>query len=208
MMSGAEIIGLISGIIAIVDAVSKVYTDIRDAQGLPQDFREAARKLPLVRNVLQTTERRLRACKPDTDSLEATKPTVEDCKNKIERLESIFRKVIPQTEGKSSSRYVIAMRALGKGDQVGCLMKGILEDVQLLAGDHGIKAATETQVGEVIRAIEDLSTMPVSTPAETPIGVHYGSGDQYTYRGVGDQNINTGPGSQFIGHTQHFGSSF
>ncbi|KXX74227.1 Vegetative incompatibility protein HET-E-1 [Madurella mycetomatis] len=48
-MSGAEVISIISGIIAIVDATAKVYDAANDASGLPEAFLDVVTRLPLIK---------------------------------------------------------------------------------------------------------------------------------------------------------------
>jgi hypothetical protein len=50
-MSGAEaglVIGLISGLLQLLDTAKKVYDAAQDAKGLPKAFREVAERIPLV----------------------------------------------------------------------------------------------------------------------------------------------------------------
>ena len=53
-MSGPEVTGPISGIIAMIGATMKIYGAANDASGLPEAFRYVATRLPLVRETLQT----------------------------------------------------------------------------------------------------------------------------------------------------------
>jgi len=39
-MSGAEVIGIISGVIAIINATIKIYSAANDASSLPEAFRD------------------------------------------------------------------------------------------------------------------------------------------------------------------------
>ncbi|KAH8591315.1 hypothetical protein B0O99DRAFT_663707 [Bisporella sp. PMI_857] len=212
-MSGSEgglVIGWISGTIAIIDAITKVYDATQDAEGLPQAFREVTQRLPLVRDTLQATEGHMKRYNLGDESCIAMKPVVEGCKDKAVRLETIFQKVIPQADTSRLDRYYKAVRTLGKGNRVEALMKGMLEDVQLLAGNHAIKAATEAQIEQLAKAIEELSGISPSLPEHisedsSPAITNYGSGPQNIHSGLGDQNNNTGSGKQYIAQTQNFG---
>jgi hypothetical protein len=48
-------------------------------------------------------------------------------------LDDLFNKVIPKENASRVERYFKAAKTLGKGGKVEGLMKGILEDIQLLA---------------------------------------------------------------------------
>jgi hypothetical protein len=200
-MSGAEVIGIISGTIAILDAVTKVYSAVIDASGLPPAFRDVARRLPLVQHTLQTAETHLNKYNPDEESYRAMKPTLEGCKDKAKRLEKIFQKVVPRDNTPTLERYFMAVRTVGKGDRVETLMKGMLEDVQLLTGNRAIEAATEAQVGELEKALKEVSTIPPSLPTDgsSPSITNFGPGPQNIHTGSGNQNNNTGSGQQFNG---------
>ncbi|VBB80706.1 Putative HET containing-domain vegetative incompatibility protein [Podospora comata] len=168
-MSGAEVIGIISGIIAIVDATAKVYNAANDALGLPGAFRDIATRLPLVRKTLQTVSRNLNNTNPDEEYCKAIKPVLKRCENRATQLDKIFKSVVPQADASRMERYVHAVRTLGKGDTVETLMKGILEDVQLLTSSRVAELPTETSVAAVIReAIEEVSAIPTSLPQ----GIH------------------------------------
>ena len=209
-MSGAEaslVLGLISSIITVIDTIVKVYNDVKDAEGIPMTFREIAQRLPLIQDTLRISEAHINECSLDEESCRAIKPIVEGCKDKALRLEIMFRKVVPQVNITRLDRYRVAVRALGKGNRVEALMKGVLEDVQLLAGNHAIKASTKAEVGKLIKAIEELSVIPPSISEDTS-GYsinNCGFGTQNVNTGDGTQNINIGGGKQFIGERQYFG---
>ena len=165
-MSGPEVIGLVSGIIAIVGATVKVYDAATNASGLPEAFRHVATRLPLVHETLQTVSGYLNTADPDVAFCKGIKPVLEGCADKATRLKTIFEKVVPQADASTMERYLLAARTLGKGDTVESLMKGILDDIQLLTGNRVTKLATEAKIAELIRtALQDVSAIPSSLPA-------------------------------------------
>ncbi|ETS77351.1 hypothetical protein PFICI_11225 [Pestalotiopsis fici W106-1] len=200
-MSGAEIIGVVSAIIAILDAAVKVYDTVSDASGLPLAFRDVARRLPLVTETMQTVRQHLDSCNPDESVYKAVEPIADSCKDKASRLERIFREVIPQESASRMQRYKLAFRTLGKGSLVESLMKGILDDVQLLAGNHIMKLGTEADLRRLAEASDEVSTLPPSLPSNTWHGSinNHGSGFQNINTGSGRQINNNGAGQQFIG---------
>jgi len=197
-MSGVEVIGLISAAISIFDAVTTLFDAIKDAQGLPQAFREVAARLPLVQDVLQTVAKQVNKSHIDDGSYEAMKTLLESCKSKASALETVLQKTISPPEASRLERYYLAVKSLGKGNRVEILMKGILQDMQLLVGNNALKAASESQVQTLLTAVEELSTIPPSAPDEdgSHIYLNYGSGPQ-AINNDGTQNINTGSGHQF-----------
>jgi hypothetical protein len=163
-MSGAEVIGIISGIIAIVDATVKVYNAANDASGLPEAFRDVSTRLPIVSKILRTISGNLNSI-PDEEYCNAIKPVIQRCENRAIQLEKLFKDVVPQTGASRRERYVLAARTWAKGDTVESLMKGILEDVQLLTSNRMAELSTETSNAAVIRkVIEEVAAIPPSLP--------------------------------------------
>ena len=211
-MSGAEVIavlGVISSIISIVDGTKKVYDAATNAQGLPEAFREVAGRLPIVANTLDSAKQNIEERKINNDSCDGVKHTVEACEEKAKKLEELFHKAIPSDGASDLKRYYKAVKAWGKGSEVENLMKGMLEDVQLLSCERGMKSATKAQQEQIIKAIAEVSAVTPSVPEhefQEPgfTNSNYGSGTQYNARG---ENIAQGSARQYIsgGGTMNFG---
>jgi hypothetical protein len=160
-MSGAEailVLGVISSVISIIDGIKQVYDAAADAEGLPDTFREVAGRLPLVKTILAAAQQQIDGGKADEASCKAMRPVIEACEEKSKKLDVLFRKVVPPDDASRLDRYFKAARTLGKGSQVESLMKGMLEDLQLLANNHGIKTVTTEQI---TKAISFLSKSPL-----------------------------------------------
>ncbi|KAH9203473.1 hypothetical protein DL95DRAFT_472355 [Leptodontidium sp. 2 PMI_412] len=67
-MSGAEVIGLISSVIAIIEAAKTVYDAAADAKGQPEEFRQVAARLPLLIGLLDNAKRG--SCEDKAESLD------------------------------------------------------------------------------------------------------------------------------------------
>src|SRR4051812_6904228 len=102
-MSVAEAIGLISGVISIIEATKTVYDAAKDAKGQPEAFRQVTERLPLVIEILRSAEERASAL--DETALDALEHTLELCKAKAENLKKIFQKVIRKDDDKWYDRY-------------------------------------------------------------------------------------------------------
>jgi hypothetical protein len=171
-MAGAEaaslVIGLVSGIIAIIDATLTVYDAATDASGLPEVFRDVAKRLPSVQDTLKAAQEHLKT-NPDKASCDAMMPVLKDCEEKANRLAEIFEKVVPPADASRTDRYLLAARTLGKGDTVESLMKGILDDIHLLTSNRTINLPTRAEIAALIRAaIAEASAIPPSLPAGIP----------------------------------------
>ncbi|KAJ4256195.1 hypothetical protein NW762_009273 [Fusarium torreyae] len=145
-MSGAEAL-------AVLSAISTLYDAVSDAKGLPSAFREVANRLPLVYETLQTANKEVDAGGLSETTCKALQKVVEACGTKAENLEIIFKNVLPDADSSRMDRYLKAWKSLPKGSRVELLMKGILEDIQVPASNHGMKTV-EGQAGETHRSFQ------------------------------------------------------
>lgn len=210
-MSGAEaafVVGLISSVIAIIEATKTIYDAAKDTKGQPEAFRQAAARLPLVIEILHRAAEKAQTL--DETAQEALEPILESCKRKAEKLDKTFQKVIRKDDDNWYDRYKKAIGTLGKGDKVECLMEGILVDIQLLACDEKLMGiATETQMKGLEDGIEEMKGMPSSLQDETRSVTqnHHGSGNNIANTGRGA--MHTGNGDLYhneIKGDAHFGS--
>ncbi|WYZ43989.1 hypothetical protein EsH8_VII_000425 [Colletotrichum jinshuiense] len=196
-MSGAEVIGLVSGIIAIIDVIVKIQDAAQQASGLPAAFRDVARRMPLLRDTMLAVQEDL-SSGGDDRSFEALGQVLDSCKEKVDSLEKIFREVIVTPDASRTQRYTSAVRTLGKGRTLEDHMSGITADIHLLMANYAIKAATRTKLGGIVGEME-ISQSHQGSNLESYIANH-GTGSQNIHTGTGDQNINSGSGGQFSGH--------
>ncbi|KAJ3575034.1 hypothetical protein NPX13_g4174 [Xylaria arbuscula] len=102
-MSGAEVLGVISSIVAIVDAAIKVYDAAQNTKGLPSSFLQAAARLPLLRDVLFTAQQGF-----DADKHWGTYASLErvllHCKEKADALQKIFNDTMAAPEASRAER--------------------------------------------------------------------------------------------------------
>ncbi|KAG4427767.1 hypothetical protein IFR05_016752, partial [Cadophora sp. M221] len=189
-MSGAEVISLISGVIAIIEAAQKIYDAAADAKGQPHEFRQVAARLPLVIGLLNNAKAgvpRLNATEQ-----EGLETILQSCEDKAESLEKMFRRVIRKDDDKWHERYKKAVVVVTKGKQVESLMGEILKDVQVIVCDKLKDITTSDQVKELGEAIKEMKETPSSLQEER------GSVTQ-NHDGSGNNNANTGPGPMHTG---------
>ena len=211
-MSGAEaiaVLGVISSIISIIDGTKQIYDAATNARGLPGAFREVADRLPIIESILDSAKRHIGEEKVDNDSCQGVQHIVEACEEKAKKLDELFHKAIPADGASDLKRYYKAVKAWGKGNEVENLMKGMLEDVQLLACERGMQISTKAQQEQIAKAINDVSTVSPSVPEheyqETSFtNMNYGSGTQNNAQG---ENIAQGSARQYMsgGGTMNFG---
>ncbi|KAI1772520.1 SesA protein [Hypoxylon cercidicola] len=195
-MSGAEVIGLISGIIAIIDASLKLYEAVDDASGLPQSFRDVAARLPLVHDTLEKASTGLTGEEDTAAAYIALARVLESCRNKAAALKEVLQAVMPAVNASRMERYYKAIKTLPNADKVENLMDGILGDLQVLTGNRAVKAATQAQIERLIDAAKRGEKLEGggSTPAVSLYNAS--TGLQYVHSGPGNQNVATGHGIQ------------
>ncbi|KAK1774823.1 hypothetical protein QBC45DRAFT_336742, partial [Copromyces sp. CBS 386.78] len=224
-MSGLEILGAISSVIAILEAGARVIGACQDANGIPSSMRDAHARLPLVIETLRLVDNDVRSSR-GSDTNRGMEKVLKACEKKAISLERIFRACIPPGAPRSSlcRRIVTAIRMtlrVGKTRKIEYLMKGILEDIQLLADNHALSDSTRHQIrqstesmiqGDWRRALPSplvsKSTVVVPStyghaPQHQPSGHHnhhQGTGTQYIHvHGGGILNINSGQSPYIVG---------
>ncbi|KAJ5709099.1 hypothetical protein N7493_010433 [Penicillium malachiteum] len=181
-MSGVELeaaVGLISGIIAIIQAVKQISDNVKDAANLPEAFREMGKRLPIVLSTLQIAQSQIER-NADEESCHAMNAVMTNCNSnlKTEQLRRIFDAVARSPDASRIECYRKAVRQWSKGKLVEVLAKDMIEDVRVLAMNRSIRAATKAQVAEFLKAIEDLANIEPSLSDGSSFNQHhYGSGD-------------------------------
>ena len=178
-------------------------------KAFPEAFRDVADRLPIVKNILGSAKEYIDKGDVGEDSCKGVKHVVKACEKKAKKLDELFHKAITADGASDVQRYYKAVKAYGKGEEVESLMKGMLEDVQLLACERGIKTATQAQQEQIAQAITEVSAIPSSVPEhvfkETGIlANNSGSGTQNIAQG---EHIAQGSARQYIsgGGTMNFG---
>jgi hypothetical protein len=211
-MSGVEaiaVLGAISSIITLIDATKQIYNAATNAQGLPSAFREVAGRLPIVENILGSARQQITDGDVDEASCKGVKDIIVACENKAKHLDELFHKAIPADGASDVKRYWKAVKAYGKGNEVENLMKGMLEDVQLLACERGMRTATNAQQEQITQAIAEVSAVAPSVPDDVFqdagfSATNFGPGTQYNAQG---EYIAQGQARQYnsAGGPMHFG---
>jgi hypothetical protein len=198
-MSGAELIGLISGVITIFGTVKTLYDAAADAKGQPRGFRQVAARLPLIIELLGSAKGGVQ--KLNTTEQDALGAILQSCEEKAESLEDIFRRVLRKDDGKWYERYRKALDTITKGKTVECLMGEILKDVQVIVCDKLKDTATSDQVKELGEAIKEMNDL--SPPLrKDEVGQHHsGSGNNIgIFGGSGHTQTNVQAQGNYVQH--------
>lgn len=108
------------------------------------------------------------------------------CKAKVRKREDIIQKVLPGPDASKMKHYLKAVRGLLMGSRVELLIKSILEDIQLLASNHGTKTVTKDEMERLTKAINEIEKVPSSADDELVSGasltnIYHGDSDHTTY---------------------------
>lgn len=153
----ALLLDALASVIRIVDDIEKIHDAVTNETGLPRAFDEASSRLPFLRSILKSIDLQIQNSVVDEATCMAMMPIVVACEQKARGLEEIFQKVVPQSSESRMNRYLGAAKALESAPRVEILMKGMLEDIQLLASNHGMRGSTTFQVQQIAEAIRDIS---------------------------------------------------
>ncbi|KXG49760.1 uncharacterized protein PGRI_057280 [Penicillium griseofulvum] len=206
-MSGIEIIGLISGVITLIDASVTIYKALESGPGLPSSFRDSAARLPLIQESLTLVRENLDADPSSAASQAALKQVLDASTGRATALHDAFQAIVQPPGVSQWTRGLIAMKAKSKASSVDKLISGIMEDLQVLTANHAVKAATRAQVEGLVAEIKQKKEPIRQEDHEEAVGFgRAGSNKQYVYTGVGNQNIASDKATQINGTS--FGGVF
>ncbi|KAI8625984.1 putative ankyrin repeat-containing protein [Xylariaceae sp. FL1651] len=205
----------IASTIAIVQAISSTYKAIQHLRGLPDEFNEVNRNLPLAQDTLGLAREQLQGRTLDESSKQALRPLVNDCEEKAKMLQDIFEKVKKGVnnakDGSVLDIYRTTVLRLGKAHRVETLMQGIQRGLNALATNRLFRVATQSQMAELKEAVNHLSNVESSVPDSdfNSLGTNSqhiapgGTGYQSNITGQ-DHKINIGSGKLYNAQTMNF----
>jgi hypothetical protein len=204
----AEVIGIINGIIALVETSIKIYDSARKDIKLSKNFKAVRYRLPIILDTLAVCKSSLEPRKASIpeDVCEALEKTLEGCEAKASNLRGIFEKIIPGESDTWRNRYSKVLSRYGKGNKVEELMLGLAEEVQLIVNHDAVSSASQKQNFELDDIIREMKSVISSGKDEDKVTMNFntGGGAQANYinpgRGqqinnngsVGTLNINSG----------------
>lgn len=192
-MSGLEVLGGISAVLAIIDGSIKVWECARKDLKLSTTFETVANRLPILRDALQTCEKHLEPVKTSlpADAAQGLVKTLDSFKSNAEKLRIIFKETIPGEDAQWFERYGKVARRLGKGSKVEELMKAITEDAQNLVNYYAVKSVSPQLYTKLEEIAEEMASLPSSLPVD--------EADTQTFHNYGGtQNVSTGSSTQHI----------
>ncbi|KAL4888724.1 hypothetical protein BDV59DRAFT_135354 [Aspergillus ambiguus] len=211
-------LSVIASTIAIIQAVSATYGAIQHLRGLPTEFNEVSRTLPLAQDTLRLAHDQLQGVALDESSRKALQPLVSACKDKAQMLQDIFESVGRDAKNTKDESVLAFYRnfllRMGKAHRVETLMQGILKALDALATNQLFRAATQGQITLLEEAINQLANVDSSVPDSDLEGYgrnvvqHNASGATGYISTISgsDHKINSGSGKLYNAHTMNFGT--
>jgi hypothetical protein len=97
-MSGAEVLGIISGAITVIEATITLYKTAKDSSGLPPSLRDAASRLPLIQESLTIAAHGTQKDSQPLESYVALEAVLKACSEKATQLHQTFEAMVPRVE--------------------------------------------------------------------------------------------------------------
>lgn len=193
--------GVISSILAILDAIKTTYKKVNDAARLPNTFQKIISQTDLAWNILAEVEEQYNTGEPR--DREKILGSLKVCEEDARSLQTLYDIVCNHADGNWMARYRrhISNMAHDRPRKAEELWKRLLETLQVLTSYHifrNLRTPVET-LQTAIAEIEDTEDSLPEQPAgnsifNAPVGsVHSGSGP------------NNSSNSQFIGGTHNHG---
>lgn len=203
-MSGAEVIGIIAGVVTILETSVKIYDDVKKNLNLSKAFETVRQRLPILLDTLKACKAYLGSVELEASVEEALEEIVIACRSNARKLEQVFDESLPGTNDKWEARYIKTLKRLGKGHKVEELMLAVTKDVQVLVNHQAVTAAAKqeqkTKINEIIEEVTSMIS-PVSEEPTGGISFNSGGGPQDN-RG----NFGNGPQNWAPVRTQVFGN--
>ncbi|KAF5554736.1 hypothetical protein FNAPI_6332 [Fusarium napiforme] len=200
-MSGAEVLGIISGAITIIDACITLCKIARDSSGLPPSLRDAASRIPLIQDTLALAAHGIQEDPRLAESYSALEAVLQACSDKVKQLHEIFEAMIPRTGSTRTRRYIKAVKSFPLVEKANVLVDGIFGDLQVLTLNHVVKAATRGQIKELMGP----EVRRVPGKESSVVLYNTGIGRQFVHTGQGNQNLASNTATQVNG-TFHGGT--
>ncbi|KIH87757.1 hypothetical protein SPBR_04625 [Sporothrix brasiliensis 5110] len=204
----------IASTISIIQSIAATYNTIKKLQGLPKAFNAVQESLPIVQVALVKAHGFFEHS-IDNSAKEGAQPILSRCQKNAATLNDVFLKLAAYETRSDDKTWDTLLKKwhtlalpLRTGQKVETLMKGILEDLDLLIrpiafDDRAFQAqwhAAITQLADVEPSIPDAESL-----GGTQHIASGGTGYQYNNQG-GQQNNNTGAGRMYNAERMYFGS--
>ncbi|KAF4975981.1 hypothetical protein FZEAL_7298 [Fusarium zealandicum] len=197
-------LSIVASVIAIIGAVNGTYKTLDNIRGLPKAFEEVKRSLPLVQNILQAIQDKLKSSQVGVaeSRRDVVLAILEPCEHNATILRKIFEELedkcnedrTANTWKKACAWYFTALQHT-KAHRVESLMNEVLRGVQKLAWNETFGLATSQDVENLKAAIEDLSEVQPSLEDSEFDNPGVNNGTQHVASNASGQQNNTQGGT-------------
>lgn len=212
-MSGADaaalVLGLVSSVITICEALADIWQAAHDTTGLPKRLKTAADELPLISAALDQAKANIkvasqRANAVDLSTWQSVHQVFKTCEDSATVLRELFIKYLPVENDDRTTRYSKIFSLKRKSGEIQEHIHKILQHIQTLVNHQILQDA---QTLEDIKAALTALEAPDEDEDKRVCQVMHGDGDNNFASGSGGIRTykNTGPASMYNAETQTFG---
>ena len=135
-MSGLEVVGTISTIIQIIDFTCRVVSRVNqfqsNANGIPKVFKQFSQEIPLLRETFRQIKDIIDHNNLPDETTLSLLPLLAGCEEKLQRLNDIFKRLLPLEDDSWSEKARKSIISLQKDSKTQRLMASIREYVGTL----------------------------------------------------------------------------
>ncbi|KAK7226933.1 hypothetical protein V2G26_014936 [Clonostachys chloroleuca] len=179
-------------------AISSIYGAIRHLRGLPTEIHDVGMNIHLARDILRLACQQLKGLAVDESSTKALEPVVSIFEKQATTLLCIFKefeKNVKNANNRSMLNcYRTSLLPLGRSpwEEIEILMQRFFGGLVILATNHLVKMATQSQRAELKKAIDRLTNVKIFVPdsdfnspgTDSQNIVYRGSGYQHTRKDI------------------------
>lgn len=129
MADPATAIGVIAGVIQLIDASAKILARLNEyrtkGDELPSAFMHIHSQLPLLREVLEKSREGINSRQISADEVKAIEPCLRGCQQQMRKLNDILSAILPEVQEKTVKRLTKGVRSIWKESEVRKLDKEI-----------------------------------------------------------------------------------
>ncbi|CAG8902402.1 unnamed protein product [Penicillium egyptiacum] len=162
-------LSIAASVVGLIQAISATCTTINTIAYLPKAFDHVKKHLPLVQKILEDVSVRLRQRSLAEEERQTIARIIKDCDVKARKLRQIFDALEIKRKQDKDARswdklrgwYHETLQGI-KGHRVETLMKDILEDMRELGLYQTFRLATQEDIEEIKKALEENSDVEPS----------------------------------------------
>ncbi|KAJ5855611.1 ankyrin repeat protein [Penicillium soppii] len=157
-------LSIVASVVGLLQAISTTYATFNTIRNLPKAFEHVRTYLPLAQRILKDVRAQLKQRNLTKAEQQSITRIIRECEIKATELKQIFDALEKKCKQDKDARswdklrgwYHEILRGI-KGHRVESLMNDILEAMKKLALYQRFRLATQEDVAEIKKALEDIS---------------------------------------------------